>query len=266
MTLFEDLPDATAPSGPSLRVRMLVAYDGSGFRGFAVQPGQKTVGGALTEAISKVVQSPVELTCAGRTDAGVHAWGQVIHADVPEGTDLERLHRSLLKLLGPSIVVRTVEAVAPDFDARFSARSRTYRYRVHTGELPDPFTAHLAWHVPAELDRTLLDLACDPFVGVHDFSAFCRRPKVGPDEEPKSLVRRVLRAGWEDLGDHHLRFEIEANAFCHQMVRSIVGTVVAAGQGTLRPGDITGILRSGQRAKAAPIAPGHGLTLWKVDY
>jgi tRNA pseudouridine38-40 synthase len=245
---------------------MLVAYDGSGFRGFAVQPGQRTVGGALEEAIGKVVQAPVELTCAGRTDAGVHAWGQVVTCDVPVGTDLDRLHRSLLKLLGPAIVVRSVEATEDGFDARFSARSRCYRYRVHNGLLPDPFTAHLAWHVEAPLDRDLLDLACDPFIGEHDFSAFCRRPKAGDGEAPASLVRRVLRAGWDDLGDGHLRFEIEATAFCHQMVRSIVGTVVAAGLGTVRPGDIAGILRRGDRANAARIAPGHGLTLWNVEY
>lgn len=245
---------------------MLVAYDGSGFRGFAPQPGQRTVGGALAEAIQTVVRTPVELTCAGRTDAGVHAWGQVVHADLPDGVDLERLHRSLVKLLGPAIVVRDVAPAAPDFDARFSARSRTYRYRVHNAPLPDPFTAHLAWHVPTPLDRALLDLACDPFVGEHDFSAFCRRPKPTDGEAPASLVRRVLRAGWDDLGDGHLRFEIEATAFCHQMVRSIVGTIVAAGQGTVRAGDVSGILRSGSRAKAAPIAPGHGLTLWHVAY
>jgi tRNA pseudouridine38-40 synthase len=245
---------------------MLVAYDGSRFRGFAPQPGQRTVGGALAEAIRTVVQRPVELTCAGRTDAGVHAWGQVVSLDLPEGTDLERLHRSLVKLLGPEIVVRAVEAADPDFDARFSAVSRTYRYRIHNAPLPDPFTAHLAWHVPAELDRALLDLACDPFLGEHDFSAFCRRPKVPADQAPASLVRRVLRAGWTDLGEGHLRFEIQATAFCHQMVRSIVGTVVAAGQGGLRPGDIHGILRSGERSKAAPIAPGHGLVLWEVGY
>jgi tRNA pseudouridine38-40 synthase len=245
---------------------MLVAYDGGGFHGFAVQPGIRTVGGALTEAISKVVRVPVELTCAGRTDAGVHAWGQVVSLDLPEGTDLDRLHRSLVKLLAPSIVVRSVEPAAADFDARFSATSRTYRYRVHNGPLPDPFTAHLAWHVPEELDRALLDLACDPFIGEHDFAAFCRRPKVRPGEPEASLVRKVLRAGWDDLGDGHLRFEVQATAFCHQMVRSVVGTIVAAGQGKLRPGDITGILRSGDRAKAAPIAPGHGLCLWHVGY
>lgn len=245
---------------------MVVAYDGSGFHGFAVQPGVRTVGGALGEAMSKVVRVPVELTCAGRTDAGVHAWGQVVHVDLPEGTDLDRLHRSLLKLLGPAVVVRTVEAVDGSFDARFSARSRTYRYSVHNDPVPDPFTAHLAWHVPEALDLDLLALACDPFVGEHDFSAFCRRPKGPDDSEPASLVRRVLRAGWTDLGDGRLRFEVEATAFCHQMVRSIVGTIVAAGHGRTRAGDIRGILWSGDRAQAAPVAPPHGLCLWQVAY
>jgi tRNA pseudouridine38-40 synthase len=270
MTLF-DPSDAAAPSGPSLsfptqRIRIVLAYDGARFHGFAAQPGQRTVGGALAEAIRTVVQRPVELTCAGRTDAGVHAWGQVVSVDLPEGTDLERLQRSLVKLLAPAIVVRDVVEAPADFDARFSARSRTYRYRVHHAALPDPFTAHLAWHVPGELDRALLDLACDPFLGEHDFSAFCRRPKAAAGQPPASLVRRVLRAGWDDLGEGHLRFEIEATAFCHQMVRSIVGTIVAAGQGTIRPGDVHAILRSGQRANAAPIAPGHGLCLWHVAY
>jgi tRNA pseudouridine38-40 synthase len=209
---------------------------------------------------------PVELTCAGRTDAGVHAWGQVVHVDLPADVDLERLHRSLLKLLGPRIVVRELDVVPVDFDARFSARSRTYRYTVCNRPVPDPFTAHFAWHVAAPLDRDLLDLACDPFIGEHDFSAFCRRPKPAPGQEPASLVRRVLRAGWQDLDEGHLRFEIEATAFCHQMVRSIVGTIVAAGQGKIRPGDLRGILRAGDRAEAPPIAPGHGLCLWQVGY
>lgn len=267
MTLFDpsDLTPA-APSGPLVRVRLLVAYDGAGFHGFAVQPSRPTVGGALTDAIATVVRAPVELTCAGRTDAGVHAWGQVVHVDLPEGTDLDRLHRSLVKLLAPSIVVREVALAEPDFDARFSARSRTYRYRVHNAAVPDPFTAHLAWHVPTPLDRDLLALACDPFVGEHDFSAFCRRPKPMPGQPPASLVRRVLRAGWTDLGDDQLRFEIQATAFCHQMVRSIVGTIVAAGLGKVRPGDLRAILLAGDRAEASQIAPGHGLCLWEVSY
>ena len=132
--------------------------------------------------------------------------------------------------------------------------------------VPDPFLTATTWHVPKPLDTELLALACDPFLGEHDFSAFCRRPKAEPGEAPASLVRRVRRAGWTDLGDGVLRFEIEANAFCHQMVRSIVGTVVAAGHAGVRAGDIRGILRAGDRSAAAPIAPPQGLCLWSVSY
>jgi tRNA pseudouridine38-40 synthase len=246
-----------------VRVRMLVAYDGSGFHGFAAQPGHRTVAGVLQEAIEKVARQPVELVGAGRTDRGVHAWGQVVSLDLADDLDLERLQRALLKLCGPELVVREVRTAAPDFSARFSATGRTYRYTVLNRVVPDPFLARTSWHVPKPLDGELLALACDPFLGEHDFSAFCRRPK---GEEDVSLVRRVLRAGWTDLGEGDLRFEIEATAFCHQMVRSIVGTVVAAGGGSPRAGDIRAILASGDRAAAAPIAPAHGLCLWRVDY
>ena len=160
-----------------MRVRMLVAYDGSGFHGFAAQPGQRTVAGVLAEAIEKVARHPVDLTCAGRTDRGVHAWGQVVSLDLPASVDLEALQRSLVKLCGPAIVVREIGVAAPDFDARFSATGRTYRYTVLNRPVPDPFLATTAWHVPVPLDLELLTLACDPFLGEHDFSAFCRRPK-----------------------------------------------------------------------------------------
>jgi tRNA pseudouridine38-40 synthase len=245
---------------------MLVAYDGTEFHGFAEQPGPRTVGGELRTAIEQVVQHPVELTCAGRTDKGVHAWGQVVSLDLDIDLDLDALHRSLLKLCGPEIVVREVTRAVPDFDARFDARSRTYRYTVVNRPLPDPFLVRTAWHVATPLHPELLALACDPFLGEHDFSAFCRRPKPAPGREPVSLVRRVLRAGWTDLGDGVLRFEIMASAFCHQMVRSVVGTVVSAGHGGVKAGDIRGILLTGDRAQAAPLAPPHGLCLWHVDY
>lgn len=246
---------------------MLVAYDGSSFHGFAEQPGPRTVAGTLREAIEKVARHPVELTCAGRTDKGVHAWGQVVSFDLGADVDLHGLVRSLNKLCGPDIAVRLAE-VAPtaDFSARFSARSRTYRYTVLNRSVPDPFLARTSWHVIAPLEIELLALACDPFLGEHDFSAFCRRPKAPDGDGPVSLVRRVLAAGWKDLGDGVLRFEITAPAFCHQMVRSVVGTIVSAGHGQVRAGDILAILRSGDRAQAAPIAPPHGLCLWHVEY
>lgn len=267
MSLFDEDLTPAAPSGPLCRVRLLVAYDGTDFHGFAEQgPKVRTVAGVLRAAIERVVRQPVELTCAGRTDRGVHAWGQVVSCDLPAGTDLDGLRRSLTKLCGSEIAIREIAAGPDDFDARFSATSRTYRYQVLNRRAPDPFRARFAWHHPTPLAFELLTLACDPFVGEHDFSAFCRRPKVGEGEEPASLVRRVLRAGWTDLGDGMLRFEVEATAFCHQMVRSIVGTIVAAGKGTLRAGDIRGVLASGDRGAAAPIAPPEGLTLWNVAY
>ena len=249
-----------------MRVRLLVAYHGAGFHGFAAQPGQRTVAGVLGAAIEKVVRHPVELACAGRTDRGVHAWGQVVSMDVDAQADLDALHRALLKLCGPELVVREVSRMEADFHARFSARGRTYRYTVLNRAVPDPFLAPTTWHVATPLEPELLALACDPFLGEHDFSAFCRRPKIEPGDVPVSLVRRVRRAEWDDLGDGVLRFEIEATAFCHQMVRSIVGTVVAAGRAELRPGDIRGILHAGDRAAAAPVAPPHGLCLWRVEY
>jgi tRNA pseudouridine38-40 synthase len=267
VTLFDEPVDSpAAPSEPLVRVRMLVAYDGSGFHGFAAQPGQRTVAGVLGEAIERVARRPVDLTCAGRTDRGVHAWGQVVSLDLPASVDLESLQRSLVKLCGPAIVVRDVAVAAPDFDARYSATGRTYRYTVLNRPVPDPFMAATSWHVPVPLDVELLTLACDPFLGEHDFSAFCRRPKPAPGEEPVSLVRRVRRADWTDLSDGVLRFEIEATAFCHQMVRSIVGTIVAAGHSQVRAGEIRSILKAGDRAGAAPIAPPEGLCLWRVSY
>src|SRR3546814_19685874 len=132
---------------------------------------------------------PVGLTCAVRTDRGVHAWGQVVSLYLAADSDLDSLQRSLNKLCGPEIVVRDVTAAAPDFDARFSAKARTYRYTVLNREVPDPFRPHLSWPVPHPLAPALLELARDPFLGAHDFSAFCRRPQVRSEE------RRVGKEG-----------------------------------------------------------------------
>ena len=267
MTLFdqEQLSEPAAPTGPLVRVRMLVAYLGTGYRGFARTPGAKTVAGDLCEALEKVLRHPVALTCAGRTDAGVHAWGQVVHFDTPEtDVDLAGVQRSLNKMLGPGVVVRAA-ATAPDgFDARRSAVGRRYRYTVLNRPVPDPFLAPTSWLVAEPLDLRSMQLACDPLLGEHDFSAFCRRP---PDKEADDPLVRVVRdARWLDLGDGVLRFDIEARAFCHQMVRSLVGTMVAVGQGRKRAGDMAWVLRSRDRSLAAQPAPAHGLCLWEVLY
>ncbi|HWJ63872.1 MAG TPA: tRNA pseudouridine(38-40) synthase TruA [Acidimicrobiales bacterium] len=267
MTLFdpEPTPEAAAP-GPTERIRMVVAYDGAPFSGFARNEGVRTVAGDLTQAITTVLGEPVELTCAGRTDKGVHARAQVVTFDAPVGSvDAARLTKSLNKLCGPAIAVWGVEAVEPDFDARFSAVARRYRYRVHNSPTPDPFSANAAWHVDTPLQLPAMVLACDAVIGEHDFACFCRRPK-RRDGEEASLVRRVTEAEWFDDGDGQLRFEIEASSFCHQMVRSVVGTLVDVGRGRKRPGDVLGIIRSGDRDRAGDLAPPHGLTLWTVRY
>jgi tRNA pseudouridine38-40 synthase len=171
------------------------------------------------------------------------------------------LQRALNKALRPAIVVREC-CVAPDgFDARRSATGRRYRYTIRNHPVADPFTAHVAWHVPEPLDLAAMRLACDPLIGEHDFSSFCRRP---PGEA--SLVRRVREAKWVDGGEGILRFEIEASSFCHQMVRSVVGLMADIGLGKKKAGDVAHILRARSRQGAGQIAPPHGLCLWEVTY
>jgi tRNA pseudouridine38-40 synthase len=260
VTLF-DPPEAYRPAR-AVRVRAVVAYDGTGFAGFAAQAGQRTVGGALTDALSRVLGHPVELTCAGRTDSGVHAWGQVVSFDADERRlDLDQLQRSVNKQLRPQIAIRSIECAPPDFDARFSATGRVYRYTILNSPAPSPFLARTAWWIDAPLDVKGMRLACDPLIGEHDFSSFCRRPN--PDA---TLVRRIVDATW-DVGDEgRLEFWIEANAFCHQMVRSITGMMVEIGLGKKHAGEVMGIIRAADRSKAGQMAPPHGLCLWEVRY
>ena len=249
------------------RARLTVAYDGSGFRGFAPNPGVRTVMGELADAIALVVRQPIDLTGAGRTDAGVHAWGQVVSGDLPDDIDLDDLGRRLNKLCAPAIAVRDLAWVDDGFDARFSATWRHYRYDVWNGSTPNPLLGGRAWWVAQPLTRWALQAACDPLIGEHDFASFCRRPKTAEGEPEPSLVRRVLSARWSELADpDHLRFEIRANAFCHQMVRSIVGTLVDVGLGKASPGDIRGILVRRDREAAGQVAPPYGLVLWEVGY
>jgi tRNA pseudouridine38-40 synthase len=246
---------------------LVVAYDGTDYHGFAENTGVVTVGGTLRAAIERVLGTGVELTVAGRTDAGVHAWGQVVSFDAPaEGLDLERLQRSVNGLCKPSIVVRAAAPAPDDFDARFSATWRRYRYTVLNRTVPDPFLARTAWLVPEPLDLAVLRLACDPLLGEHDFTSFCRAPRMPAGTPPATLVRRVSEAHWRDAGDGILRFEIRANAFCHQMVRSLVGLLVDVGRGRRRAGDVLSVLRERDRSHLGNIAPPTGLCLWEVGY
>jgi tRNA pseudouridine38-40 synthase len=241
---------------------LVVAYLGAPFHGFALQEELPTVARVLGQALERPLRHPVELTCAGRTDAGVHAWGQVVSLDARANADLARLQRSVNKMLAPHVVVREAVWAPAGFDARRCALSRLYRYHLSCSEWPDPLTAATSWHVGRSLDVRRMEAAGDALLGEHDFSSFCHavRGRPGP------LVRRVLRAEWSDLGCSRLCFEIEASSFCHQMVRSIVGTLVEVGVGRLKAGQLTSVLAARNRGAAGPMAPPHGLTLWAVKY
>lgn len=243
-------------------MRLVVAYHGEGFHGFALQPGRPTVAGALSGALERTLRHTVELTCAGRTDAGVHAWGQVVSFDARADADPVMVQRAVNRALRSRVVVRAAEVAPAGFDARRSALGRRYRYTVRNHPVADPFTAATAWHVAQPLDLGAMRLACDPLYGEHDFSSFCRRPPV----PGASLVRVVRDARWGDQGEGVLRFEIEASSFCQQMVRSIVGTIVEVGLGRRKAGEMSAVVRARSRAAAGQLAPPHGLCLWEVTY
>ncbi|WP_419842664.1 tRNA pseudouridine(38-40) synthase TruA [Candidatus Poriferisodalis sp.] len=296
-----------AASAACRTVRLDVRYRGTAFRGFAANAGVRTVAGELSAALEQVLGESPALTVAGRTDAGVHATGQVVSFrlsgealrratraerrsnpntdgdahDAPDAATscsaercavragelggrcrLDRLAGSLNRLLQPEIAVTTASFVDDGFDARRSAVARAYEYRVRNATHPDPRYCDLEWHIAAPLDLGQMNAAAACFVGEHDFTSFCRRPKGCLDA---SLVRNVTRAIWTAQGAR-LLFEIEANAFCHQMVRAIVGQCVAAGRGTSAASDVPAVLTARNRNAAAPIAPPHGLTLVAVRY
>ena len=273
------------PEPGRVRLRLVVAYDGSAFHGIAPQPELRTVGGELLAAVATVLRQPggadgLQLVMSGRTDAGVHAWSQVVHIDVvvpppatrtprdpsavSSGIDLDRLVRSLAGLLPPEIVVRTADIAPSTFDARFSALSRRYRYSVLNTPTADPFLRHVSWHVRDPLDLSVMRLASDAFIGEHDFASFCRAPS--EDVEGATTRRVVTDARWSETGAGVLQFEIEALAFCQQMVRSIVGFLVDVGRGRRSAGTVLETLARRDRNAAGTPAPAEGLCLWEVRY
>ena len=256
----------------SRRARITVAYVGTDFHGFAEADGVRTVMGDLRDGHREVVREPVSPVGAGRTDAGVHGWGQVVSLDLPDDIALGRLQRRVNRMLRPDD-----RGARRRVDRRPRLRRPLQRHcgattatTCSTRPVPDPFLAATAWHVPQPLNLWAMQLACDPLIGEHDFSSFCRRPKVadGVDpavDAPSGHQRRVERSPTTHLDSGLLRFEIRANAFCHQMVRSIVGTLVEVGLGKLHAGDMRGILLRQRPAAAGTVAPPR-LVLWEVGY
>ena len=244
-----------------LKLRIDLAYDGTPFRGFARQRDAPTVQGKLEEALTRVLRREVDnTTAAGRTDAGVHALAQVVTVpDAPEEVDLVRLKHALNATCAPAIAITDVAAVDDSFDARFSARSRTYVYCILVSETPDPFLARTTLRHQAPLDVAAMEEGAGHLVGHHDFSSFGRVP------EGASAERTLYELSLAQQGSL-LRIKVRANAFIQQMVRSLVGTLVHVGEGKRTPGTMAGVLEARDRSAAGPVAPPHGLCLVAVEY
>ncbi len=233
---------------------LTLEYDGTPFRGWATQPELPTIEGALRTALAETFASVENLAVAGRTDTGVHALGQVVSVGVEGGPPPERVAAALNPRLPDEISVTSVAVAAPDFHARHSARSRSYRYRLFTRATPSPFETRRSWWLPRPLDEAALAAAADALVGEHDFRAF-----TPTQTRHEVFVRVVERAAWVRRGDY-LDFEITANSYLRHMVRSLVGTMLEA------PTSIAGLLDGSPRSDAGATAPPWGLYLVSVAY
>jgi len=255
-----------------MRVRALVSYDGTAYSGYQRQADVPTVQEALESALAQVTQESVTVLAAGRTDAGVHAVGQVIAFETAWRHSVADLQRAMNAVLPPDVAVRGLEEVDARFHPRYDARLRHYRYRIYEAPIRSPIGRRYSLHMPYPLDRDVMEEAARSLVGERDFATFGQPP------EGEVTVRRVVRATWgrEPCGcpvpsgtrgaTSFLTFDIEANAFLYRMVRSIVGTLLDVGQGRMSVGEFEDALASCQRGRAGKTAAPQGLCLMRVDY
>jgi tRNA pseudouridine38-40 synthase len=258
--------DTAGETAAPVRIRIDLSYDGTGFSGWAAQPGRRTVEGVLAETLGHVLRLPAapRLTVAGRTDTGVHARGQVAHADLQDAVwaahaDVAR--RRLARALPPDIRVRAIGPAPDGFDARFSALWRRYSYRVcDDPATADPLRRHeTLWH-PRGLDLAAINAAAGTLTGEHDFAAFCRR------REGATTVRALRRLDWRRDDDGVAVACVVADAFCHNMVRALVGALLAVGEGSRPPSWPSAVLAAAVRDPAVRVVPPHGLCLEEVRY
>ncbi len=265
-------------------IKLTIAYDGTDYRGWQVQPGQSTVQGLLADVLSRITQEPVNLQGAGRTDSGVHAWGQV--ASFQTGSDLapREFARALNALLPAAIRVRVAEEAAPDFHARWCAEAKTYRYAIDRSTVISPFRFRYTLHHPYSLDFAAMNEAASLFEGQHDFTTFAASSGSEEDDRERVVVRTIDRseliAGAAECAEYESRgfdgqptpgseewiYIVRGRSFLRHMVRRIVGTLLEVGRGRLKPGDIPGLFELGDRSRSGPTAPAHGLCLVSVEY
>ncbi|MGC5224386.1 tRNA pseudouridine synthase A [Micromonospora sp. DT81.3] len=261
-----------------MRIRLDIAYDGTHFRGWARQPGLRTVQGTLEHGLERILGSPAALTVAGRTDAGVHARGQVAHADLDDAQvarlsatrrgdaasdPLRGLARRMRGVLGAysDVAVTASGRAAAGFDARFSAVWRRYEYRLADGVTGyDPLERHRTTTVRPDLDVVAMDAAARSLIGLHDFAAYCK-----PREEA-TTIRTLLEFDWHRDSEGVLVANVRADAFCHSMVRALVGACVAVGEGRLEVHDVAALRDAGERTSEFKVLAARGLTLTQVGY
>ena len=241
------------------KVKAVVEYDGTAYAGFQQQPNVRTIQDELERVLAEVAQEKTKIVGAGRTDAGVHARGQVVHFLTEWKRSLRELRRALNALLSRDVVIREMTFAPPDFHARFSAVTREYRYTILNQELRSPLEERYTYHHAQPLDAEAMGKALGHLVGIHDFASF------GQPTQGDSTVREVVDASCVSDG-HHVYVDVTANAFLRQMVRRIVGTLLPVGRGALTPSDLKGVLEAKDISLAAPPAPAQGLCLVRVNY
>jgi tRNA pseudouridine38-40 synthase len=249
------------PESGFRRLRLDISYDGTNFSGWAVQPDRRTVQQCIEESISTVTQSKAETIVAGRTDAGVHATGQVIHVDIPESLDLSDLAYKLNRILDEDIRINQIEIAPPAFHARFSALRRYYEYRILDENKVIPPLARFnseSWYRPLDLD--VMNQASALLLGTHNFAAFCKF------REGATTIRTLETYSWRRDNQGFLIGDVVADAFCYSMVRNLVGAIVCVADGRKDVSWITTLLEDKERVSDSLVFPGRGLTLYKVDY
>ena len=249
------------PESGFRRLRLDISYDGTNFSGWAVQPDRRTVQQVIEDAISTVAQSKAETIVAGRTDAGVHATGQVIHVDLPESLELSDLAYKLNRILDEDIRINQISIAPPAFHARFSALRRYYEYRILDENKVIPPLARFnteSWYRPLDVD--LMNQASALLLGTHNYAAFCKY------REGATTIRTLETYQWRRDGEGVLVADVVADAFCYSMVRNLVGAIVCVADGRKDPEWITTLLEDKERVSDSLVFPGRGLTLYKVDY
>jgi len=246
--------------------KLTLAYDGSGYSGWQVQPDAATIQEALASAIGRVTGEKVLPQGSGRTDAGVHALGQVASFALQSPIPPDGLIIALNDTLPPSIRVLEAEVVPPGFHARKSARAKTYRYRMYRGAICPPFLARYVWHYPYPLNEEEMQKAAAFVIGEHDFTSFAAvDPEQQRDGEAVSKVRTIFSSSWERQPEEFV-YTVRGSGFLHHMVRNLVGTFVLVGKGSLQPQDISRILAERNRSAAGATVPASGLYLVNVEY